>query len=81
MKSAHQSSVHAVARALPTLLESRVRSSELLQQISELVDGFVSLSAPNRRSSVEQSLSNEWKLLGVNEALNVVRGAQSGLPS
>ncbi len=55
--------------------ESLCRSNELLQQLSELVDGLVSLSAPSRYSSAEISESDHWasseygnKLLAVTEA-------------
>jgi hypothetical protein len=79
MKSAHQTTVHATG-ASATLSESRTPSSELLQQLSELVDGFLNLSTPFKYSSGNEQVPCEWTPLNITDRLVGATGLQHEFP-
>ena len=56
-------------------VESRIDSTELLQQLSDVVDRFVSLSIPPKNLTVSTSNGSGWSLLDHAYQLLSVTGA------
>jgi hypothetical protein len=81
MKSAHNSVVQTESSTLVKRdrldSESVIHSNELLQQLSELVDGLVNLSAPFKYSSVGCVETDEWTPLKYTDKLMTVTGSDS----